>query len=302
VAVDCTQQDVIDDFTERCAKAECINTLTDEAVALFAINGLDSVVKTCWPIYRKRAEALAPNDQETVAVFDFPALFWAAYASPQNGDVKSRIDTIAAEVKATKIIVAHDSATSRRRELWPAYKSGREEKPADFLSLREDVVSLLKQQGYQVESCEGLEADDVMASVAFRCKLRKQTCVIVADDRDLLSMCGHGCMCYSPRNHSYLSEVTLMAKHGITPAQVVDWLCIAGKDAAPSVEGVGDTIALKLLHKYGDFWSILYHRDSWNVPRFTEKAKAAFIEFGFGGKYFVSKEIHTLNRKVKVHW
>lgn len=296
------QQDVIDDFTERVAKAECINSLTDEAVDLFTLNGLNSAVKSCWPIYRKRADTFCPAAQDIMAVFDFPALFWAAYASPQNGDASSRIATIAEEINAKKIIVAHDSATSRRRDLWPAYKSGREEEPADFLSIRDDTVSLLKQQGYQVEVCEGWESDDIMASVAFRCKLRKQPCIIVTDDRDLLSMCGNGVMCYSPRNHNYVSEVTLFAKHSITPAQVVDWLCIAGKDEAPSVSGIGDTIALKLLQKYGDFWSILYHRENLQVPRISEKAKAALTEFGFGGKYFIAKEVHTLNRKMRVHW
>jgi hypothetical protein len=298
-----TQQDLIDDFRDRSGKCDTVADLVDLGVELFSFTCFDGAVKTCWPIFRARMDAIAPEDhQSQVTVFDFPAIFWAAYSrggAECGHDVASRIVNIGSELsnEPTNLLISHDSRTSQRRDRYPSYKSSRDEKPADFESAREDALSHLKNIGMTVVMAEGWESDDVMASVAFRAKLRKQKCTIVTDDRDLMQCCGHGTVCYSPRNHEYASETSLLAKHNITVKQVVDWLCMSGKDDVPSIAGVGAKTAAEWLQKYSDFWGVFDARSE-----LTEKKRKSLEDFAFSGNYWLARDLHTLNKKLPVLW
>lgn len=300
-----TQQDVIDDFKLQVASCSSIDALVEVGASLFALTGLDTAVKECWPIFRRRADEIDSADQtKTVVVVDFPAVFWAAYSVGGEQcayDVLRRIDELKAEVASAgaDVIIAHDSSESKRREKFPAYKSSREEKPHEFISARESVVAFLEGAGQRVVIEDGWESDDVMASVAFRAKLRKQTCVICTDDRDIMQCCSSKSKvtCYSIRTHQWHSEQWLTAKYGVTCDQVVDWLSMSGKDDVPSIPKVGEKTASQWLQQYGSFLGVFDNRHV-----LSESKRKAVEEFCFSGNYWLARDLHTLNKRLPVKW
>ena len=128
----------------------------------------------------------------------------------------------------------------------------------------------------------------MMASIAFRCKLLGHYCTIVTDDKDLWQCLGNKTTIYSPRAKEFRDENWLLANHKIGPKQVVDWLCMTGKDDAPACPGIGPKTASELLSKFSNFWDIYAARDT-----FTAKRKAA-IE-GFAKEdYWIAQDLHKL--------
>jgi len=303
-----TQDTTVLSFTEALNGIGTLDELVNHGAQLFSISYIDSVIKRCWGPFSRALQTLAPEDHKrSVIAVDLPAIFHASFAKSGEGaatDTLSRVESVVNDVnEGSEIIITMDSPCSKRRDSFPGYKASRQPKPAEFNQIREEAIANLTNNGFRVVSHDGWESDDVMASVSFRAKLRRQSCVIITDDRDLLQCCGSGTTCFSPRTHEYHSEQWLAANYSITPKQVVDWLCMVGKDDAPSVPGVGEKIAAELLASHGSFWGIY---DS--VPKLVESKKlsvkkaTAITEFGRSGNYFVAKDLHTLNRSLEVHW
>ena len=186
---------------------------------------------------------------------------------------------------------AVDSLNIKRREKHVGYKESRDEKEEGF---RESVQKL---QGKldNVAFVDGWEADDCMASIAFRAKLRKQACTIVTDDKDLWQVIGNGVTLYPPRKHEIQSEDWLRAKHSITPKQVVDWLCLVGKDDVPSCKGIAEKTASELLKKYGSFLNVVD-----DAEHLTEAKRNKVL--GFREDYWLARELHTLKKDLEFHW
>jgi len=302
-----TQQDLIAEFTHDVANAETLDSLMDTGVRLFAYQCFDEAIKTCWPLFRQRLKDIGHSVQQVVAV-DFECIFWTSFSSPlpENGsigkDVSDRIRFLVDDVKKEKqspliIVAIDDRESSWRKSLHPEYKSTRNEKPVNFMPLRAEAIEYLKNEGgFKVEVSQGMEADDILSSIAFRCKLRMTECVLITDDRDMMQCCSPLVMCYSPRR-KYNSMVSLKASHGLEPRQIVDWLSMMGKDDAPSIAGIGETIAEKLLQKYVDFMGVYAAR-----ANLTDKKRAAVEDFCHSGKYFTAVDLHTLNKRLPIYW
>lgn len=305
-----TQDSVVEEFTEGVRQITELQDLLTFGSNLFTIPYVDPVIKKSWGVFNQRLGEIAPEDKgKTVAVVDLPAIFHASFAtSGENATtdtldrVRSALESVGTNLEATAIL-AMDSTESNRRKLYPAYKSSRSPKPPEFNDVRKDAVTNLKNNGFEVVVHDGWESDDVMASVAFRAKLRRHNCVIITDDRDLLQCCGNGVTCYSPRTHEYRSEQWLEANHELKPKQIVDWLCMMGKDDAPAVSGIGEKIAAKLLAKLGRFWDIFDSLDKLVAAKeLTPKKAEAIGAFASSGDYFIAKQLHELNRNLEVHW
>lgn len=306
-----TQQDLIGEFAIDVENVETLDSLMDIGVRLFAYTCFDTAVKQCWPMFREKLKAIRHNTQQVVAV-DFESIFWMSYTSPleenigapTGKDMADRIEYLLSDIKTKSksnplvIVATDDRENSWRRDLYPDYKGTRPDKPADFMPRRAEAIKYLENEGAgcRIESARGMEADDIMASIAFRCKLRTTECVLITDDRDMMQCCSPLVMCYSPRR-KYNSMVSLKATHGLEPKQVVDWLAMMGKDDVPSIAGIGETIAEKLLQRYVDFMGVYCAR-----ANLTDKKRAAVEEFANSGKYFLAVELHTLNKRLPIYW
>src|SRR4051812_3167270 len=141
-----------------------------------------------------------------------------------------------------------------REELYSEYKAHRPPVPPDLQPQLARMQEMIDAYRFPRFRQAGLEADDVIATLARRARLRGLSVVIVSSDKDLMQLVGDGVwMLDSMRNVVYgPAEVT--AKMGIPPTQVRDYLALVGDsvDNVPGVPSVGPKTAVQLLQQFGD--------------------------------------------------
>ena len=157
------------------------------------------------------------------------------------------------------LAVALDSPTPTfRHEKYPEYKANREEAPQDLHAQVPVIEEILAALGIPCVRRDGFEADDVMATLAARCRKEKRPCLILSGDKDILQLVGQGVSVLQPpkagEDFSELDRDGVFQARGFWPEQVVDYLALTGdaSDNVPGVPGVGDKTALKLLGQFRD--------------------------------------------------
>lgn len=165
---------------------------------------------------------------------------------------------------AVAIDVSGDKGTFRS-ELYPEYKANREEAPDDFGPQVQRCLSLLEQMRIPILGEEGVEADDVIASLVK--KLRAEhpdvNIRIVSRDKDLTQLLGEGVQMLDPHKDEFVAAADIFKTEGVRPEQVVDILALMGDnvDNVPGVPGIGPKTAAKLILEYGSIENLLAHLD-----------------------------------------
>jgi 5'-3' exonuclease len=161
------------------------------------------------------------------------------------------------------VVVGFDHEVNDRKQLDPGYKAGRSEKDP---VLEEELALLpdqLQQVGFEVVCVEGLEADDVLASVATRATERDWRTVLLSSDRDLTAQVNDHVTLLRPRGTMSDLIVTDRARvreeYGIEPEQYVDFAALRGdsSDGLQGVSGIGPKIAARLLRDHGTVEELL---------------------------------------------
>jgi DNA polymerase-1 len=148
-----------------------------------------------------------------------------------------------------------------RHEMFTEYKATRQKTPEDLhaqVPLVEEILDALKAPRLRAE---GFEADDVIATLATRCKAEGRECWIVSGDKDLLQLVGGSVKALRPDSSfafkAYGVE-EVKAEWGVEPERILDYLSLTGdaSDNVPGVAGIGDKTALKLLTEFGSLEGI----------------------------------------------
>jgi DNA polymerase-1 len=158
----------------------------------------------------------------------------------------------------THIAVAFDlSAPTFRHEAYADYKATRSETPTDFrgqVSLIREVLEALR---IPTVEAPGYEADDVIATLACQARDEGYDVLIVSGDRDVYQLVDdHITALMTRRGISDMTRFTpaeVMAKYGLTPSQYPDFAALRGdpSDNLPSIPGVGEKTAIKLVQQFG---------------------------------------------------
>ena len=169
------------------------------------------------------------------------------------------------------------SLTFRHKE-YPEYKANRQKAPDDLhaqVPLVEEMLAALGVPSFQLE---GYEADDIIATLAMRCRKEGRQCYILSSDKDLLQLVGDGTYQLRPMKPSKSDDSSaagktlpqrglpyelvgpdeVKAEWGVSPEKVLDLLCMIGdaSDNVPGVKGIGEKTAVKLMARYGSLDSI----------------------------------------------
>ncbi|MFO7660856.1 MAG: DNA polymerase I [Candidatus Cloacimonadaceae bacterium] len=150
------------------------------------------------------------------------------------------------------IIVSFDrKAPTFRHEMSEQYKANRPPMPDELILQVEPVKQFFADIGLKEISKDGLEADDILATLAHRFK-DKYEIVIVTGDKDYSQLVQDGVTLYDPMKDKMIDREQVLAKYGITPEQFVDYLAIVGdsSDNIPGVKGLGPKGAETLLTEY----------------------------------------------------
>ncbi len=208
----------------------------------------------------------------------FRAHFGAPAAqAPDGGEVgatRGLLRSLAALLRnegATHVGVAFDHVIeSFRNDLYPGYKTGEGLDPALFgqFELAERAAAAL---GFAVWSMVEFEADDALASAAARCAEDPavEQVVIASPDKDL-TQCVRAArvVCTDRMRRKTLDEAGVIAKFGVEPTSIPDWLALVGDsaDGYPGLPGWGAKSASALLARWQHIDRIPDQARDWGVP------------------------------------
>ncbi|MCR5762324.1 MAG: DNA polymerase I [Treponema sp.] len=222
------------------------------------------------------------SSEKTVYILDSYGLIYRAYfaliSHPLTNTKGQNISAIVIFFRNLKALIskyhpnylaaAFDSRTPTfRHEMYKEYKATRQKTPEDLHEQVPAIESILSAMNIPVLRADGFEADDIIATVAEKCRKEGFNCRILSGDKDLLQLVNETCKEMQPdkMNGGWETNGTeeVIKKWGIPPEKILDYLSLVGDSAdnIPGIKGVGDKTALKLLTEYGDLDSILSNSD-----------------------------------------
>ena len=168
--------------------------------------------------------------------------------------------------EGSPIIVVFDAkGKTFRSDIYSEYKANRPPMPDDLRDQLSPVKSICRAIGFPLIEIEGVEADDVIATISKMAKKAKYKCVISSLDKDLMQLVEdpHITM-MDTMKHKIFNEESVFEKFGVKPNQIRDLLALVGdtSDNIPGVPKVGQKTAAKWLNEYGDLNSIKENAES----------------------------------------
>ncbi|MBF7047329.1 DNA polymerase I [Campylobacter volucris] len=152
------------------------------------------------------------------------------------------------------IIFALDSkGKTFRSEIDPNYKINRQAPPPELLAQIPICIQMIEKMDFASFSCEGYEADDIIASLVKACKDKDIFIRIITQDKDLYQLIKDGKVSiYSPISKNDYDEAGCLEKYGVKPFQMRDFLALCGdsSDNIPGVKGIGAKGAKNLLDEF----------------------------------------------------
>ncbi|MEO8849414.1 MAG: DNA polymerase I, partial [Casimicrobiaceae bacterium] len=148
-----------------------------------------------------------------------------------------------------------------RDDLYPQYKAQRPSMPEDLARQIEPLHAMVRAHGWPLLMIEGVEADDVIATLARQARAAGVDTVISTGDKDLAQLVDAGITCINTMSNDKLDEAGVLAKFGISAGQLLDYLTLIGDavDNVPGVDKVGPKTAVKWLAQYGSLDNIVAH-------------------------------------------
>jgi len=195
-------------------------------------------------------------------------------------------------------LVLDASRKSFRNELDPVYKANRPEAPEDLARQFPLVREVVRALAVPLLEEAGVEADDVIATLARRAREAGFEVVIVTGDKDFAQLVGPGIELYDPMAEAagrggWTRAEEVKKKLGVAPAEVVELMALTGDkvDNVPGVPGVGEVTAAALVNHFGTVEAMLERAQEIPaaVPRGGEKLKE---------KILANRERIRLNRKL----
>ncbi len=136
-----------------------------------------------------------------------------------------------------------------RHELYPDYKANRPPMPDDLRAQVGLLLEVLEAEGYPVIRESGVEADDVLATLALQASKDECHVLVASSDKDLTQLVRPFIRIYHPSKEIILDEPAVQEKFGVPPHRMADYLALLGDtaDHIPGVPGVGAKTAQKLI-------------------------------------------------------
>jgi DNA polymerase-1 len=151
-----------------------------------------------------------------------------------------------------------------RDDLYPQYKANRSAMPEDLRAQIPRIHEIVRALGWPLLMIEGVEADDVIGTLAARACAAGHPTVISTGDKDMAQLVTDrvrlvNTMSRDSGSVEWLDREGVMARFGVPPERIVDWLTLVGDavDNVPGVDKVGPKTAVKLLSEYGSVDALL---------------------------------------------
>ena len=151
------------------------------------------------------------------------------------------------------------------RDAWyPAYKANRPSMPDELAQQVAPLHAMIRALGFPLLQIDGVEADDVIGTLAEQASAQGLRVVISTGDKDLAQLVNDRITLVNTMDDSVLDSAGVKAKFGVEPGQIVDYLTLVGDsvDNIPGVPKVGPKTAVKWLAEFGSLDQIIAQADT----------------------------------------
>jgi len=246
--------------------------------------------------------------QKRLVLIDGKSIFYRGYYAMPNLSTKDGTPTggvygfaslsleVIKRLKPDFVAVAWDKPKTnirKRLQLYPEYKAGRKPAPADFYVQIPILHELLDSLGWPLYELDDYEADDIMATLAFKADKENIETILITSDLDALQCIGKNTKVYALKkglsNIEEFHPESFRAKYGLEPEQFLDLKSLQGdsSDNIPGVPGVGAKTASVLLQKYNTLDGVYE-----NIDEISGTVKQKLINGK--DKAYLSKELARL--------
>ena len=178
--------------------------------------------------------------------------------------VLNMLKSLISQVQPSHIAVVFDAkGKTFRDEMFEQYKSHRPPMPDDLRKQIQPLHDIIRALGIPLLVIEGVEADDVIGTLALAASKANQKVLISTGDKDMAQLVDDNIMLINTMNNTLLDREAVIEKYGIPPELIIDYLALMGDSAdnIPGVAGVGEKTALGLLQGIGSMAEIYANLD-----------------------------------------
>jgi len=174
---------------------------------------------------------------------------------------------VIAEKKPDYVAVAFDAkGPSFRHEIYGEYKANRPAMPEEL----QPQIPYIKRmvEGFSIPSIEmeGVEADDILGTLARQGEAKGLEVFLVTGDKDFLQLVTPKIRVYDTMKEKVFGEAEVKERFGVEPARVIEVMALMGdaSDNVPGIPGIGPKTAVKLISKYHDVEGVI--RQAGSIP------------------------------------
>ena len=215
------------------------------------------------------------KNQKLILVDGSSYLFRAYHAMPEFSNSKGEpcgaiygvvnmIKRLQQDFPGSLIVLVFDAkGKTFRNDLYSEYKANRPPMPEDLASQITPLHDVLQAMGFPLLVVPGVEADDVIGTLASQATQAHIETVISTGDKDMAQLVNQHVSLVNTMTETFSDEKGVLEKFGVPPNLIIDYLALMGdkSDNIPGVPKVGPKTAVKWLNLYGSMQNIIDHAD-----------------------------------------
>jgi DNA polymerase-1 len=178
--------------------------------------------------------------------------------------ILNMVNKLLADVAPDRIAVVFDApGKTFRDDLYAEYKAHRPPMPVELRAQVEPAIAAIEALGVRILRIAGVEADDVIGTLAALASRDGKETLIVTSDKDMTQLVTPSVVLLNTMDDRRLDERGVRERYGVGPSQMIDYLALVGdsSDNIPGVAGVGPKTAVNWLSKYETLDNLVRHSD-----------------------------------------
>ncbi len=178
--------------------------------------------------------------------------------------VTAMLRKLAKDYQGSPIAVVFDAkGKTFRNDIYPEYKAHRPPMPDELRDQIEPLHEIIRAMGIPLIIKPGVEADDVIGTLAREASRQQRDTIISTSDKDMAQLVSPHVRLVNTMSDTTLDRAGVIEKFGVPPEQIIDYLALMGdtSDNIPGVPKVGPKTAAKWLNQYGSLDGVIAHAD-----------------------------------------